>query len=165
MIKGILILLSMIVSPETAIIILRKEDSHFLLTLLATEIVSCLGILLTYGIFSGVFWFFSYLIKKINFVGFRKGNNTTNRRVRYIRILLAIFKRELRRKISKALHKNKFLIQHLILISLNLVPIPFLTTSTVFIIKISKLKNGIYSILVGNFLKVLIVTIFFYRYL
>ena len=169
MIKKLLILLSIILSiilsPETAIIILRKTGRHFLLTLFTTGIVSCLSVLLTYGIFSGIFWFFGYFLNKISFSKDKKRKSATRKRFQRIRVVYAIIKRALRRGVNGLLHDNQYFIQHFILIFLNLIPLPLLTTATVLAIKISKLKNGIYSILIGNFLKILTVTTFSYYYL
>jgi len=161
MVKEILMWSWIVISPETAILGWAKSGRHFLTTLLIAEFLSCFSVLLTYEVFSGIFWIFKHLIPKRQ----KQRKGKIRKITQQFRVIYNILKRKLSKKIAKTLKDNELLFQHFLLFFFNIIPVPLFTQATIFAVKVGKIKNGVYSILLGNFCKIFALTVFSYLYL
>ena len=147
------------ISPESAIVAWQKMGISFVLAVSFITFASSLSVMANYGLFSGIFWIFGKIKrrrdKESRLINWKRG----------VRLFWRLRQRKARSLAKNSIEGNKYLNQHLILILLNVVPLPLLTAATIFAAKIKKIKGGIYSILFGNLLKILTVAIFVYRYL
>lgn len=156
------------ISPESAIVAWQKVGISFVFAVSFITFASSLSVMANYGLFSGLFWIFGKIRRRMKTVAPPKERDKKSKLTswkRGARLFYRIRQRKARSLAKNSIEGNKYLNQHLVLVLLNVVPLPLLTAATIFAAKIKRIKGGIYSILFGNFLKILTVAIFVYRYL
>lgn len=141
-------------SIESTIILWRLNGRSETYTLLMVSIIGTVGILITYGFILGGFRFLGKIFEEL---WKKKKNKGWYSRIRR---KMKLSSRFLGIRVSRFLTREK---GHLILFSLNLIPLPYFTPASIIAVKIARVRYGIFSIMAGNLFKVFIEVYIIYR--
>lgn len=147
--------------PETTIILWKETGKSLLITLLTIEFISALSVLASYEIFSGILWFLKKFLRINSFPFLKKGKKQICRETWRTKIKTNVVSRT--KEIVEKSRKSAYFI-YLILFVLNCIPIiPYITTGTVVAVKIFQIRGGIFVVLIGNAVKILLFTMFVFK--
>lgn len=143
--------------PELAIPLSKIAGESWWLVLLRTEMLSSFWVLLSYEILSGIFWF----LRRVFRTNFTINSLKRNRK----KVWFTKIKPRTASWVKKIIEKAEAN-PYLVLFLFNLIPIiPYLTTITVVAVKFFRIRRGLFVILCGNGIKILVITLLAYKLL